>query len=76
MGVAIPRWSLYNVMMISFVDLVLGQVIYTTRQNDGTVLEIMFANGDVTEPADLVGKVTVTGELIPNTVITYGTNFT
>ena len=35
------------------------------RQSDGTVLEIMFTNGDVTEPADLlVGKVTVTGESI------------
>ena len=41
-----------------------------------TVLEIMFTNGDVTGPADLVDKVTVTGELTPNTMITYGTNFT
>lgn len=46
------------------------------RQSDGTVLEIMFTNGDVTGPADLVDKVTVTGELTPNTMITYGTNFT
>ena len=46
------------------------------RQSDGSLLGLTYTNEVITEPAFLVGKATVTGELVPNSVTTYRTNFT
>ena len=46
------------------------------RQSDGSPLGLTYNNEVITEPAFLVGKATITGELVPNSVTTYRSNFT
>ena len=46
------------------------------RQSDGSLLGLTYTNEVITEPAFLVGKATITGGLVPNSVTTYRTNFT